>query len=55
MIAKIVIDSQAEQRTPLADVNVRLVVIEEEYKSKLQSDVDELDADKAQVNVPVAV
>ena len=47
-IAKIVADTQAQQGNLLADANVRSAAIEEEYKLKLQSYVEELDAAKAQ-------
>jgi len=46
-IAKIVSDTQAQQSLLLSDANVRSAAIEEEYKLKLQSYVEELDSAKA--------
>jgi len=47
-LKKIVADTQAQQGNLLADANVCSAAIEEEYKHKLQSYVEELDAAKAQ-------
>jgi len=47
-ISRIVADTSAQQSNLLADANVRSAAIEEEYKHKLQSYVEELDAAKAQ-------
>ncbi|CAF1454826.1 unnamed protein product [Adineta steineri] len=47
-IAKVVNETQAQQANLLADANVRSAAIEEEYKIKLQSYVEELDNAKAQ-------
>lgn len=47
-IAKIVADTQAQQASLIADANARSMMIEEEYKMRLQKYVEELDAAKAQ-------
>jgi len=47
-IAKIVADTQAQQGNLLADANLRSASIEEEYKLKLQTYVEDLDTAKAQ-------
>ncbi|CAF2547070.1 unnamed protein product [Rotaria sp. Silwood2] len=47
-IAKVVIDTQAQQGKLLADANTRSAAIEEEYKFKLQNFIEELDTAKAQ-------
>jgi hypothetical protein len=47
-IARIVADTQVQQQTLLADANVRSAAIEEEYKNKLQTYIEELNGVKAQ-------
>ncbi|UJR29930.1 hypothetical protein I4U23_017477 [Adineta vaga] len=47
-IAKIVVETQAQQGNLLSDANARSAAIEEEYKHKLQKYVEELDTVKAQ-------
>jgi len=47
-ITRIVGDTQAQQGNLLADANLRSAAIEEEYKLKLQTYIEELDTAKAQ-------
>lgn len=47
-IRKIVADTQSQQGSLLADASARSAAIEEEYKVKLQSFIEELDTAKAQ-------
>jgi len=46
-VARIVAETQVQQQTLLADANARSALIEEEYKLKLQTYVEELDTVKA--------